>query len=91
MVTLLSLSATERVQENTNKQTNTPFKNNTEERYFGRFLSSYFMYTKDPNQELRLDKSQITVIATVMALVAEGFGDQKIPRVWVMGVLSKWS
>ena len=67
MVTLLSLSATERVQENTNKQTNKPFKNNTEERYFGRFLSSYFMYTKDPNQELRLDKSQITVIAMVMA------------------------
>lgn len=35
------------------------------------------MYTKDPDQELRLDKSQLTVIATVMALVAEGFGDQK--------------
>ena len=49
------------------------------------------MYTKDPDQELRLDKSQITVIAMVMALVAEGFGDQKIPRVWVMGVLSEWS
>lgn len=38
------------------------------------------MYTKDPDQELRLDKSQITVIATVMALVAEGFGDQKITK-----------
>ena len=72
-------------------QTNKPSKNNTEERYFGRFLSSYFMYTKDPDQELRLDKSQITVIATVMALVAEGFGDQKIPRVWVKGVLSECS
>ena len=73
------------------KQTNKPSKNNTEERYFGRFLSSCFMYTKDPDQELRLDKSQITVIATVMALVAEGFGDQKIPRVWVKGVLSECS
>ena len=91
MVTLESLSATERVQENINKQTNKPFKNNTEERYFSRFLSSYFMYTEDPDQELRLDKSQITVIAMVMALVAEGFVDQKIPRVWVMGVLSEWS
>ena len=49
------------------------------------------MYTEDPDQELRLDKSQITVIATVMALVAEGFGDQKIPRVWVKGVLSECS
>lgn len=49
------------------------------------------MYTKDPDQELRLDKSQITVIAMVMALVAAGFVDQKIPRVWVMGVLSEWS
>lgn len=44
------------------------------------------MNTKDPNQELRLDKSQITVIAMVMALVrrpknTEGVGDGSLIRV----------